>query len=81
MDPWLRNNDGFKVKNEKKSIKRLILRFQLLKEEDGSPSGFEIIQSFADDKYFLCNGIDQVSLFTLRALFRTPLFNDRFLVF
>ena len=33
----------------------------MLKADNGGPSGYEIIQNFCDDKYFLCPGIDQVT--------------------
>jgi hypothetical protein len=32
-----------------------------MKEDEGSPSGFDIIQALADDKYLLCAGIDMVN--------------------
>lgn len=34
---------------------------KILKGDDGTPSGFDIIQSLADDKYLLCAGIDKVN--------------------
>ena len=33
-------------------------------DEDGAPSGYDIIQGLADDKYLLCAGIDQVIAIT-----------------